>query len=150
MHYLFNKDWKFIWTWKSSEWKIKSIDLNLNTEDKEKILNWSIYIDWSIIETEEYKNFKIKKIRIFFQEKYDEYFNKYDKWEQEQFANKIKFAEKVLEWWESHYITTTSQRMGITSQQFAELIISKKNEAEIFYTQIENERDAAINALINV
>ena len=149
------KNWTYtIWI---DYWNNKNISnvFNINEIEKEKIENWC---DFEIIkskliitETSIYKkyllNTKINKINQDFNKKISNYNSKYPIEEQKRFADKLIKAEKVIAWWTDKYISKKSKSLWITTLQFAEVIKSKADLFEDFYTTAEIERDTLLGNL---
>lgn len=89
----------------------------------------------------------IDKINLDFENKIKEYNSKYTEEEEKRFADKLRKAEKVLQWEEDYYIITRAESLWITALEFAQLIKDKATAFEQFYTQCEIERDEAISNL---
>lgn len=73
---------------------------------------------------------------------------KYPVEEQKLFAQKLQKAKAVLSGENDVYIESKATFLGITPQEFAQIIVGKENAFEIAYLQLENERDTKIAALL--
>lgn len=105
----------------------------------------------TITDTEESKSFilkeKINQINREFDEIIDDYLSKYSRNEITEFTEKKLEAKEVISWGDSVYISGKAKALGITPLDFAKIIIAKNNEYTIMYTNLENEKDAKIEAL---
>lgn len=106
--------------------------------------NSNIWLKESILKE---KQDKINIINNSFNQKIQAFNSSYPIEEQKRFADKLRKAEKVIDWWTDNYITKKAEHFNITPLVFAEWIINKANLFEEFYLESENERDDLIDNL---
>jgi len=90
---------------------------------------------------------QIENINNEFDNKISEYLSKYPKREQDTFAEKKREAEKVMDWEVSLYIESKAKAIGISAEQFAQIIIAKNEEWTVKYIELENEKDYKISKI---
>lgn len=154
MIYLLIKDTEIVST---SDTPIKAeglttIPVEKTPENLEKIkLGYNVEFseegEIEFVESEASIEKKIQEINAEFDKTIDEHLAKYPKREQDTFAEKKREAEKVLDGGSSIYIEGKAEALGISPEDFANVIIAKNNEWTELYTQLENEKDAKILAL---
>lgn len=106
---------------------------------------------WATINTDGTLNItsemKAHEINEAFNKKIADYHSSYPIEEQKRFADKVRKADKVIAWGTDYYIDIVAQAKWVTSLDVANLIKSKADAFEAFYTQAEIERDNAISLL---
>jgi hypothetical protein len=111
-------------------------------------------IDIKFIENENYRKTeyqkKLQQINLEFDAKIDAYLSKYPKREQDTFSEKKREAEKVVNGESSLYIEGKAKALGITSLEFAQIVIAKNNEWTELYLEAENEKDIELEKLKDV
>ena len=120
----------------------------VSEEDLFKLNKWYKFIDWILSETDDskykQKQANIQKINNEFEDKINTFLSKYPKREQDTFSQKLREAEKVIDWWESTYIELKSKAFWITALEFAEKVKQKSDSFISLYAKLENEKDLAI------
>lgn len=145
-------DWKIVdygFTRYKGVWEVHTIEDTpeniLAAKMKYKVKYLKTWIKFE--KSEESIEIEIKQINEDFDRIVDNYLSKYPKREQETFWEKKREAEKVLDGGSSVYIEGKAEALGISPEDFANIIIAKNNEWTELYTKLENEKDAKILAL---